>query len=99
MSTMESQITGVSIDCSTVGSGVDQRKHKSSVSLAFERGIQRWPVNSPHKRPVPVWLRHRELDMIVRGFQFQVFGGLIYDVRIFKERKFNYMFNDIVFLQ
>ena len=27
MSTMASQITGVSIVCSTVGSGADQRKH------------------------------------------------------------------------
>ena len=30
----------------------DQRKHKSSASLAFVRGIHRWPVNSPHKGPV-----------------------------------------------
>ena len=30
----------------------DQRKHKSSASLAFLRGIHRWPVNSPHKGPV-----------------------------------------------
>ena len=30
----------------------DQRKHQSSVSLAFVRVIHRWPVNSPHKRPV-----------------------------------------------
>ena len=27
----------------------DQRKHESSASLAFVRGIHRWPVNSPHK--------------------------------------------------
>ena len=25
---------------------------KSSAALAFVRGIHRWPVNSPHKRPV-----------------------------------------------
>ena len=24
-------------------------KHQSSVSLAFVRGIHRWPANSPHK--------------------------------------------------
>ena len=30
----------------------DQRKHQSSASLAFVRGIHRWPVNSPHKEPV-----------------------------------------------
>ena len=32
--------------------GADQRKHQSSMSLAFVRGIHRWPVNSPHKGPV-----------------------------------------------
>ena len=38
--------------CSSVGSGADQRKHQSSASLAFVRGIHRWPANSPHKRPI-----------------------------------------------
>ena len=52
MSGMASQITSVSIVCSTVGSGEDQRKHQSSASLAFVRGIHWWPVNSPHKGPV-----------------------------------------------
>ena len=51
MSAMASQITSFTI-YSTVCSGVDQRKHKSSASLAFVRGIHRWPVNSPHKWPV-----------------------------------------------
>ena len=51
MSGMASEITGVSIVCSTVDSCVDQRKHQSSASLAFARGIRRWPMNSPHKRP------------------------------------------------
>ena len=37
---------------STVYSDADQRKHESSVSLAFVRGIHRGPVNSPHKWPV-----------------------------------------------
>ena len=35
MSAMASQITSVSIVCSTVGSGADQRKHQSSASLVF----------------------------------------------------------------
>ena len=30
-------------------SGADQRKHRSSVSLASVRGIHRWLVNSTHK--------------------------------------------------
>ena len=52
MRAMASQITGVSTVCSAVCSGADQRKHQSSASLAFVRGIHRWPVNSPHKGPV-----------------------------------------------
>ena len=52
MSAMVSQITGASIVYSTVCSGADQRTHQSSASLAFVRGIHRWPVNSSHKGPV-----------------------------------------------
>ena len=52
MSAISSQITGVSIVYSTVYSGADQRKHQSSASLAFMRGIHWWPVNFPHKWPV-----------------------------------------------
>ena len=51
MTAMASQITVVSIVYSTVYIGEDQRKHQSSSSLAFVRGIHRWPVNSPHKGP------------------------------------------------
>ena len=36
----------------TVCSAADQRKHQSSASLGFVRGIHRWPVNSLHKGPV-----------------------------------------------
>ena len=52
MSTMSSQIPSFTIVYSTVYSGADQRTHQSSASLAFVRGIHRWPVNSPHKGPV-----------------------------------------------
>ena len=52
MSTIASQIISLIIVYSTVYSGADQRKHQSSASLAFVRGIHRWPVNSPHKWPV-----------------------------------------------
>ena len=51
MSAMASQITGVSMVCSTVCSGAHQRKHQSFASLAFVGGIRRLPVNSPHKGP------------------------------------------------
>ena len=52
MGAMASQITSLTIVYSTVYSGADQRKHQSSASLAFVKGIHRWPVNSPHKGPV-----------------------------------------------
>ena len=52
MSATASQFTSLAIVYSTVYSGADRRKHQSSASLAFVRGIKRWPVNSPHKRPV-----------------------------------------------
>ena len=52
MGTMASQITSFTNVYSTVYSGAHQRKHQSSASLTFVRGIHRWPVNSPHKGPV-----------------------------------------------
>ena len=52
MSAIASQITSLTIVYSIVYSDADQRKHQSSASLAFVRGIHRWSVNSPHKRPV-----------------------------------------------
>ena len=52
MGAVASQITNLTIVYSTVYSDADQRKHQSSASLAFLRGIQRGPVNFPHKWPV-----------------------------------------------
>ena len=52
MGAMASQITSLTIVYSTVYSGADQRKHQNSASLAYVRGIHRWPVNSLHKWPV-----------------------------------------------
>ena len=49
MSAMASQSTCVFIVCSTVCSSADQRKHQNTASLAFVRGIHRWPVDSAHK--------------------------------------------------
>ena len=51
MSMMGSQITSLTIVYSTIYSGADHRKHQSSESLAFVRGIHRWPVNSPRIGP------------------------------------------------
>ena len=55
----------------------DQRKHQSSASLAFVRGIQRWPVNSPHKGPVTRKMFPFD-DVIVwecHGASFVITGG------------------------
>ena len=41
MSVMATQVTVISIVCTTVGSGADQREHQSSTLLAFVSGIQR----------------------------------------------------------
>ena len=40
---MVSQITSLAIVYLTIYSGADQRKHQSSASLAFVRGIHLWP--------------------------------------------------------
>ena len=75
-------ITSLTIVYRTIYSGTDQRKHQSSASLAFLRGIHRWPVNSPHKRPVTrkmftfddvimvVWLLLRETHLPLRPLLF-----------------------------
>ena len=52
MDAIASRITSLTIIYSTVYSDADQRKHQSSASLAFVRGIHRWPLNYPHKWPV-----------------------------------------------
>ena len=45
-------ITSLTIVFSAVYSGAEQRKHQSSASLAFVRGIHQWQVNSTHKESV-----------------------------------------------
>ena len=52
MGAIASQITSFTIVYSIVYSYADQRKHQSSASLAFVRGIYSGPVNSPHEWPV-----------------------------------------------
>ena len=74
MGAMASQITSLTIVYSTVYSGSNQRKHQSSTSLAFVRGIHRWPVNSPHKGPVT-----RKMfpfgDVIIQDWHFDGITG------------------------
>ena len=52
MGMIASQITSLTMVFSAVYSGADKRKHQSSASLAFVRGIHRGPVNFPLKWPV-----------------------------------------------
>ena len=68
------QITSLTIVYSIVYSDADQRKHQSSASLAFVRGIHRGPVNagnSPgtdeftaqmasYAENISIWWRHHE---------------------------------------
>ena len=52
MGEIASQITSLTIIYLAIYLDADQRKHQSSASLAFVRGIHRGPVNSPNKWPV-----------------------------------------------
>ena len=66
MSTMASQITGVSIVYLTVSSGADQIKNQSFASLAFVRGIHQWkfPTQRASKADnVSIWRRHHEVNI------------------------------------
>ena len=64
MGTVASQITSLAIVYASVYSGADQRKHQSSASLAFMRGIHRGPVNSltngQLRGKVSIWWRHHD---------------------------------------
>ena len=68
MEALASQISDDSIVCSTVGSGADQRRHQSSASLAFVRGLNGWPVKSSHKGPV-TW-KMLAFDDVITLFKF-----------------------------
>ena len=73
MGTMASQITSLTVAYSTVYSGADQRKHQSSASLAFVRGIHRGPVNSPHKWPVTRKMFPFDVVIMIRTFTIAIF--------------------------
>ena len=73
MSLMSSQITSLTIVYSTAYLGADQRKHQSSASLAFVRGIHWGPVNSPHKWPVTRKMFPFD-DVIMFMFKIQLYS-------------------------
>ena len=63
MGAIASQITSLTICLSTVYSNTDQRKHQSSASLAFVRGVHRRPGEFPaqmasNAEDVSIWWRH-----------------------------------------
>ena len=67
MGAIASQITSLTIVYSTVYSDADQRKHQSSASLAFVRGIPRgeFPAQmASNVENVSIWWRHLEIDLI-----------------------------------
>ena len=72
MDWIASQITSLSVVCSIVYSGVNQRKHQSSASLAFVREIHRGPVNfsaqmASYAENASIWWRHHELQCVRKG--------------------------------
>ena len=66
MDTMASQIISLTIVYATVYSGADQRKHQSSASLAFVRGIGEFPAQmASNAENVSIWWRHHRTSYIV----------------------------------
>ena len=60
---MASQITSISIVCTAVCSEAHYNKQSCGI-LDFLSGIHRWPVDSPHKKPVTreiFWRRHHPM--------------------------------------
>ena len=77
MGAKASQITSFTIVYSTVYSSANQRRHQSSESLAFVRGIHRWPVNARHKWPV-TWKMFPFDDVIMCYAFLTLICSLIY---------------------
>ena len=69
MGTIASEITSLTIVYSIDYSGADQRKHQSSASLAFVRGIHRtgeFPAQmASYAENVSIWWRHRDNSGVV----------------------------------
>ena len=67
MGAIASHITGLTIVYSTIYPSADQRKHQSSASLTFVRGIHRWPAQmSNNAENVTIWSRHHALSGVSR---------------------------------
>ena len=81
MGSIASQINSLTIVYSAIYSGADQRKHQSSASLAFVRGIHRGPVNSPHKWPVTRKMFPFD-DVIMLTSYFKIFRLILIHLNI-----------------
>ena len=77
MEAIASQISSLPIVYSTVYSRCRSKKHPSSASLAFVRGIHQWPVNSPVAGEFPaqkdsnaenvfIWWRQHVLEELIK---------------------------------
>ena len=81
MSAMASQITRLMIVYSNVYSGGDQRKHQSSASLAFVRGIQFPTQRASNVENISIWWRHHDIcifpwhDALWPSFKFHAIQG------------------------
>ena len=93
MTTMVSQITSLTVVYSVVYSGADQRKHQSSASMAFVRGIHRgrWiPVRrASNAENVSIWWRHHDLGI----FTAQPIIFMCWDLNGFKQKNHLYLPN------
>ena len=92
MSTMVSQITGVAIVYSIVGSGADQRKHQSSAPLAYVFGNLPVTGEYPAQKAsdaenASIWWRHYNRIYVIHpqiSFMVdQLFGQVIVCQHIF----------------
>ena len=80
MGAMVSPINGVSTVYSTVYTGARQRKHQSSVSLAFVRGIHTVDSEFPSQKAsnaenVSNWWRHHGMVLHKEDVIFRVSNG------------------------
>ena len=91
MGAIASRTISLTIVFSTVYSDADQRKHQSSASLAFVRGIHRGPVNSSHKWPVA--RKMFPFDDVIMIFVLSRFPLFISGTRVRHQR---YHYGDVI---
>ena len=81
MGAMASQITSLTIVYSTFYSGADWRKHHSSTSLAFVRGIHHWPGTGEFPAQMASNAEMFPLDDVIMSWAGCCFWlSLIYDL-------------------